>query len=745
MAKLISVLILVLISIPFAIAQLENYPNMFIEEDKFDGKIVFGANTGGADAMAVGDVWFSIASTIGEDPGADPKIINGYAIKFEQEENRFNLGENLGDEQKSRFNVGTLVHFADNDFKDDKPTIGIKFADGEQVFNHTMDFVEAAETEVEIPSLRLLDLEDASFCRLGLCFEILPASKNASPITELALMGGLVEDILEVGENKTYVLPTGKNYDVGVDFISGDDEKVVFIVNGERSDTIDLNNDDSFSDGIRIGVRKILSTGKDVINDKVRFYLGSAITVIDNSGVTINGEEIDELGGFGNVSTIGTSPLRIGINDLGLTWTTEDDVYIADEIEAVLPGLQTLKLMMNGFHEGKKEHSKFLPKGEDGFIIETPLINYDVKFDILFDSDGDGDWDVVGESDSERVLTETAGDFTYDEDTDKWFIISMIDGKVGESHILEITDIDNANGIDVSDFSGEELYLNKNTGDVLNFGQMKLSIVSINDDANSVLLRVTSSEAVNNTLITKEGLRISLPIGYGNGTIVDSEGSEDEPSSVSFKLKAEDDEENIGQGVYNISFNASFNSNNEATISNLDESIMSGDEIFEINDSDVYVGYVEEAVSTRVEYDKSEESNKLEIWYPGEETYGNVYWGTAGTKIIKTDIAPITDDIIDSYRDENLIVVGGPCANKAAADIMMAPFAAEGCAKGFNPGEGRIVFYDHGNGKKAVIIAGYNAIDTRKAAIAAANFEEYSLIGNEITIGGESFFDVKII
>ena len=56
----------------------------------------------------------------------------------------------------------------------------------------------------------------------------------------------------------------------------------------------------------------------------------------------------------------------------------------------------------------------------------------------------------------------------------------------------------------------------------------------------------------------------------------DREGAEDEPDSVLIEMKAEDDDGDIGQGVHIISFEASFNTDGEASVVNLNESVMSG-------------------------------------------------------------------------------------------------------------------------------------------------------------------------
>jgi len=61
----------------------------------------------------------------------------------------------------------------------------------------------------------------------------------------------------------------------------------------------------------------------------------------------------------------------------------------------------------------------------------------------------------------------------------------------------------------------------------------------------------------------------------------------------------------------------------------------------------------------------------------------------------------------------NSILVGGPCANAAAAEVMGNP---ADCTEGFEPGVGMVKMFDVGSGNVAMLVAGYAAADTRNAA-----------------------------
>ena len=50
------------------------------------------------------------------------------------------------------------------------------------------------------------------------------------------------------------------------------------------------------------------------------------------------------------------------------------------------------------------------------------------------------------------------------------------------------------------------------------------------------------------------------------------------------------------------------------------------------------------------------------------------------------------------------------------------------CTEGFEPGMGMIKMFDN-NGKVALVVAGYSAMDTRNAAAVLSNYKDYKLSG----------------
>ena len=84
----------------------------------------------------------------------------------------------------------------------------------------------------------------------------------------------------------------------------------------------------------------------------------------------------------------------------------------------------------------------------------------------------------------------------------------------------------------------------------------------------------------------------------------------------------------------------------------------------------------------------------------------------------------ILDTALDSKSilNKNLIIVGGPCVNSAAAYFYGYP---EDCAEGFAPGRAKIELFRNGRGI-AMIVAGFSAEDTQTAGNILSHYEDYS-------------------
>jgi len=149
----------------------------------------------------------------------------------------------------------------------------------------------------------------------------------------------------------------------------------------------------------------------------------------------------------------------------------------------------------------------------------------------------------------------------------------------------------------------------------------------------------------------------------------------------------------------------------------------------------------------------------VDIWYPKTQrlpllfvTSGDVVASQSSTAEgqlvyyetteIEVGTAKLSSEVTD-IRAQNAIIVGGPCINPAAADVMGFP---QPCGQDFEEGKAMIKIFAHTNGNVALLVAGYEAMDTRRAARVLSNYEVYAdqLQGTEVEVAGTTFADITV-
>jgi hypothetical protein len=151
----------------------------------------------------------------------------------------------------------------------------------------------------------------------------------------------------------------------------------------------------------------------------------------------------------------------------------------------------------------------------------------------------------------------------------------------------------------------------------------------------------------------------------------------------------------------------------------------------------------------------SDEAEELTIDYPENQRGVQVFvtfgateseevGGLGATQVVPIQIgaAKLASEVAD-VTAYNAVVVGGPCANDIAAGLLGNP---ADCAAGFVDGEAVLKLWEHSNGNVALLVAGYSALDTRRAARVLANYKDYSgaLKGKEVKVKGTTLSDIRI-
>ncbi len=90
----------------------------------------------------------------------------------------------------------------------------------------------------------------------------------------------------------------------------------------------------------------------------------------------------------------------------------------------------------------------------------------------------------------------------------------------------------------------------------------------------------------------------------------------------------------------------------------------------------------------------------------------------------------ITDADAPAIGTANMIVVGGPCVNTVAAELLGNPTV---CTEGFTAGEAMIRSFER-DGKVALLVAGYDGLATQGVSRALAQYAKYALAGEQVTL-----------
>jgi len=163
---------------------------------------------------------------------------------------------------------------------------------------------------------------------------------------------------------------------------------------------------------------------------------------------------------------------------------------------------------------------------------------------------------------------------------------------------------------------------------------------------------------------------------------------------------------------------------------------------------------------TLVDHLSSTLGGSATIHYPDVFTFGNVYvltptgtiasGGTGGTMTTQ-QVLPITADVVKldtdsdistAIQNNDVIIVGGPCINKIAAQVLGKTYPACGAASGIPENAALIeLFTDKfATGKTALLVAGWEAAETDLAArIVQTGFPgatSTQLAGTTLTITG---------
>ncbi len=770
-----------------AAADLGSYPAPFVEDSTYNAVAIVGASAKAADSIGVADILLGLAYVEGAAVSDTTAVttLEGDAYKVSKSTDVLNLFEYLsadsgsgelntgpiGTVTKSELNALTdgsitnekgtftynqyiimpenasVVYTVDSDVSDD-PALYLKFVDSTRGYLYRLSFPSAIKSDVDADD-DLDDFDNKKISMLGKEFTIVNTDNSTGVID---LMSGAVQDTLSEGESKTYTI-NGIDYEVEVIIITDSETTnvVKFKVNGETTDAMSAPNTFKLADGTEIGVKEILpNEAGDVTQDLVEFYLGAEkVTLTDqdfNGGgtLTVGGEDVADV-----VATItGSSGAGdTSISKIEINWTTGDDYYVpvggklSDDLEADGKDKLFLKNMdfeFTGVDFGDTEEIKIFGSSADKMKLKVPTkTGGDLSFYAFYSS---GSTIALGKSSSRPLETNASNNLSKNTQ----FIVSS--GKY--SHLLEVTYFDTTN-----------------------------TRVTFKDVGTGSTFKATSAEATEGSFYL-DGYEYKFTPYYTDKKVkmtnfgTDNAGEIWTPSEA--KVKVSLNESGLAGNYGLVEFTEYHKGPGDGSSSNVKhinvtitdagsastEKITtntptSNDANFAMNSWDSKTNYYDGYTrwGTYVEYETpTGGQNPVTITYPIAEATADVYitsgvvstTAAAGevTGLVQIDVgSAVLDSEVADWTAQNVIVVGGPCVNTVAAELMGNP---EDCAAGFEEGKAKIKLFEDEN--VALLVAGMTGDDTRRACTVLKNYADYAgdLVGTEVEMTATSEADISL-
>jgi len=696
-----------------------------------------------------------------------------------------------------RFGDSGKVVYAENEYDDvglfltfQNPSDEPKF-----VFQYELEFENSMESDVISGEAK--DFNGQTIDMFGTTYTIVDSNIAANSI-KMTLMAGEQTDTMYEYDTKTYQI-NGTAYEVTVDIISdsssGGDPSVKFNVNGQSTEKMFEGDTDVLHDGTQIGVREIMPNEGSEVNgrDMVEFYLGSTKVQLEDNNIAdtksygsveiesdkINSGGIDFTASITPTSSTDSKPSNVKITNIKYTLlktrAERGDVYISEN-SSLRKELENPNAMFGPdwdiqFKGVTKQDStdvivkstgddqyNFEFTSQEGLEYNIPLLGISATSPFALQLGDEDDMLYM----KEKVSIPVDGMFVLNDNSKE---------NNANTRIMKLEDIDTSERkVEFSDLSGdgsktifyENSTLYNTPADTANYISP-----NFNHRANLIVGGDTYSVAVDTTNLKimvdfnkdgtiKTGDMPNMVVKGGgivsfNSTEINDADAKLTNGNVSMKLTttAEDMDEAKEQIIpwvmkedmtlKEVTMNMGDVTSTNST-GGKDKLKMS-----KINDVEtVMTNY-----GALVEFDTDASPEQLKIAYPDQQLFAQVLIrgpGEAktseGSGTIKyttiTERIPVGTSVLDTsvtdINAQNMIVVGGPCVNSVAAALMGNP---ANCAEGFSEGNAIVKLVQNGN-KVAMIVAGYSAVDSMRAARTISNYQDFKsrLLGSEVNIKG---------
>ncbi|MDP6586693.1 MAG: hypothetical protein QF535_18705, partial [Anaerolineales bacterium] len=576
-------------------------------------------------------------------------------------------------------------------------------------------------------------------------------------------------------------------------------------VNGEVTRKLLEDQTDKLADGLEIGIRNLLGNeAGDVTQDLVEFYLGVDELIIEDTDIVRSGggslEVNDETISDANVEIVGTDDnTKVKVSKIRIRLAADDDLYIAEgkgaqeqlddpegfftnnfdlEFQGLsVPDSTEIKLQNAGDRQYKLSFVN-----RDGTEYRFPLLSVISSGENRVGDDSSKKDLVYSENQSGEQLALTSYPIA-DEDS---FIVN--DNKAlgvrqtGFTHILQYKDQDSTDNVlkfkdigtgDTIEVSYTAVADSSDAQIIIGGKEFTVQLSADTDDANiTVDLDGDGSINAGETpfIVVKGGV-------YLNFTVNGSFAAQTTGNLFNITVFADSDDIDDGSQEDVLAIPITVDTTPEldiGTIDNYAEDLASASSripslqgyashfqsgLHKVGSTDdrqertTYGILVEQAVDTNG-------PDEVVLTVPVGQAEALVYVTANAPTITKTvteggisvgsQVTPIalgtaklSSEVAD-VKAQNAIVVGGPCVNTAAASLMGNP---ADCTEGFEEGKAMVKLMEHSNGNVAMLVAGFSALDTRRAARVVAEGSKLAELDagvTEVEVAGTTLTEATV-
>ncbi len=717
--------------------------------------VVVGANAASTDMVAATSINSNLAGRLVTGTGS-VSVEGGDSIKIQRASQKFNLNQNMRgvfsmdltktelpvlladgtfrgkDNKEYRYNQRVvlsedmkLTHFSDYDLNEEKPVIGFQIASGKKVLSYALEFVSAPEdTTLVERNIKMLDKN----------YYILGVNANAGKVT---LLDSANSAFVEEGETKS-LTAGGKPYIVAISSISGSGAtaEARLVINGETTEAVGKADTYRLADGSYVGVKDIIVGTRERDLHKVEVSIGSGKMELENA-TSIKLNERTNVRELTADVTFGDGKLQT----LGFTWITDKEEFIIPGGELNVPLFGNIKVALTGVNFPKQEQVKVEADGRNAIRLVAPIKDGEARIPLVYTNDTSGALRGLGRDRNNRLVTSSSQNIVVNESAkDRWFITSWVSNTEAESYLVSATtsfDADDKDTVTIkNEITGENFCENVLNGRTCKIGNTVLTVNSVHASASKRVVNLTADTAKTtfNHLYTVEGLKVYLPVVVngshianstmgelylGDNTTASTRSTMGNASFWNLFMQEEDKDNKLGNGkAFFFNIQANSGDNKDMQVNSINQSLL------RVQRTDDYEAYIGSELSTKVVHKTSSKGqDSAVITYHGAEVSADVYVASPGASAVgEVGTMVATDAETAKITGKNLIVVGGSAINSVAARLLGGALSESAftTATGVGPGQFLIQSFAR-EGKVALLVAGYEAADTTKAATYLVN------------------------